>query len=188
MTISIDEPSVKVLTFKARGITPLIVHKWSEKAKKEMRDKQQKKAAKAKSAKDCDQEYRDSMYLLEDGSHGFPAVAFKLAAVRAGKLLGLTMTDLRQMFHVLADEVDLVRIEGTPQMREDPVKIPGSADLRYRAEYPDWSATLQVKYVADFITAEQLVNLFETAGMTVGVGEWRPEKNGQFGQFTLRDY
>lgn len=187
MAIEIKRPSVEIIEFSVRGMTPLIVHKWSEKAKKEMRDKQQKKAAKAKSAKDCNQEYQDSMYRLEDGGHGFPVVAFKLAAVRAGKMLGLTMTDLRQMFHVLADEVDLVRIEGTPQMREDPVKLPGSADLRYRAEYPDWSATLQVKYVADFITEEQIVNLFETAGMTVGVGEWRPEKNGQFGQFTLLD-
>jgi hypothetical protein len=30
-----------------------------------------------------------------------------------------------------------------------------------------------------------VVNLFQLAGFSVGVGEWRPEKNGAFGCFTL---
>jgi hypothetical protein len=59
----------------------------------------------------------------------------------------------------------------------------GTADLRYRGEFSPWKATLTVKYNANLMSAEQVVNLFETAGFAVGVGEWRPERDGPYGRF-----
>jgi len=35
------------------------------------------------------------------------------------------------------------------------------------------------------VSIEQLANLFVIAGFAVGVGEWRPEKNGQYGRFEV---
>jgi len=46
--ISIPAPDIRTVTFRIEGTTPLISHKWSEKAKKAMLDKQMKKAAPAK--------------------------------------------------------------------------------------------------------------------------------------------
>jgi hypothetical protein len=40
-----------------------------------------------------------------------------------------------------------------------------------------------VKHNANVMSAEQILNLFSTAGFAVGVGEWRPERDGQFGRF-----
>jgi hypothetical protein len=37
------------------------------------------------------------------------------------------------------------------------------------------------------ISDEQIVNLFWRAGYQVGIGDWRPEKNGDFGRFTVSD-
>lgn len=183
--IEIKRPNLQTRKLTIYGTAPLIQHRWSEKAKKQILDNQMKKAKEALPAKDPQADYEESMYKLPGGRYGFPAVAFKSAAVRAGKLLGLAMTDARQMFFVVADEEDLVIIKGQPSPREDMVKIPGSVDIRYRAEFREWSAVLTVKFNADLISEEQVINLFEAAGFSVGVGEWRPEKNGMFGTFTL---
>lgn len=165
------------------GSSPLIVHKWSEKAKKQMLDKQMKRANPGKSAKDPEEDYRESLYIRDDGSYGFPAVGFKAAAVRAGTYCDMKMVFLRGAFHV---EGDLVKIEGEPQPREDMVRVGmGTADIRYRPEFPKWETTLQITYNSRALTSEQIVHLFEVAGFAVGVGEWRPEKDGQFGRFRV---
>jgi hypothetical protein len=184
--ITLNKPNLQTIVVPVVGTAPLIVHKWSEKAKKEMRDKQTGKAKAPKAAKDPQQDFEDSLYRTSDG-YGFPAVAFKAAAVRAGTLLGMKMTETRQMFFVVPDEGDLIRIDGTPEMREDMVRLNGStADIRYRGEFKSWTAELTIQHNSDLITAEQLVNLIEAAGFSVGVGEWRPEKNGHFGRFAVK--
>ena len=171
------------LRLRLIGTSPLIVHKWSEKAKKQMLDKQMKRASQGKAAKDPDQDYRESLYIRDDGTYGFPAVAFKAAAVRAGTYCEMKMVFLRGAFHV---EGDLVHVEGEPQRREDMVRVGmGTADIRYRPEFPKWATELDVSYNSRALAAEQIVNLFEIAGFAVGVGEWRPEKDGQFGRFRV---
>ncbi len=194
ITVSVSRPNLMVSQFKVKGLSPLISHKWSEKAKKEMRDKQMKKKLAPKKAKDPKAEFESSLYLLSNGTHpkgpyGFPAVAFKAAAVRAAKQVdGMHMTDARSLFYIEPDDGDLVKIDSPkpPVMREDMVRLNGkSADIRYRGAFIDWSVLLNVRYNADVISQEQLLNLFELAGFSCGIGEWRMEKGGTFGTFTL---
>jgi len=181
------------------GDSPLIVHAWSMKAKKEMLDKQLKKAKGAREAKDPTADFNASMYRLNDDGYGFPSVAFKGAAVTAGtSVAGITKVAARQAFHILGEDADidgafegsksrvnLVRIEGgKPQMREDMVRVGmGTADLRYRAEFADWHTKILVRYNANVLSESQILNLLNTAGFAVGVGEWRPEKDGAYGMF-----
>lgn len=175
--------AVEGLQLRLIGTSPLIVHKWSEKAKQQMLDKQMKRGSQGKAAKDPDQDYRESLYIREDGSYGFPAVAFKAAAVRAGTYCDMKMVFLRGAFHVNGE---LVRIEGEPKPRQDMVRVGmGTADIRYRPEFPEWSTELNIDYNSRALSAEQIVQLFEVAGFAVGVGEWRPEKDGQFGRFKV---
>ena len=190
--IIIQPPNIAVVQFNVRGTSPLISHRWSEKAKQMMLDKQMKKAVKPHTAKNPQKDFEESLYLLSNGKHpkgpyGFPAVGFKAAAVRAAKSLPtMTMTDARSMFYVVPDDGDLVKIIGDPPvMREDMVKISQSTDIRYRGEFKKWSVVLTVKYNADVISPEQLLNLFELAGFCCGVGEWRMERGGTNGTFTL---
>lgn len=182
-TIVVQRPDIVSLKVHLHGTSPLICHRWSEKAKKAMLDKQMKKASKAKEAKDPEQDFRDSLYVTEDGGYGFPAVAFKAAVVRAGTYSDLHMTFLRGALHVSGE---LVPIDGEVQMREDMVRLSGkTADIRYRGEFPKWKASVPVELNASVLSVEQLVNLFTIAGFAVGVGEWRPEKNGQYGRFEI---
>ena len=184
-SVDLRQLNLQKITFRLEGITPLICHAWSDKAVKMIDDKQRGKAKQPKAPKDPDELYEDSLYRLSDGGYGFPAVAFKASAVRAGTLAGMKMTETRQMFRVLTDDGDLVKIEGQPHKRQDMVRIQQTADVRYRGEFSSWSVNLQVLYDADVITPEQLINLFNRAGFSVGVGEWRMEKNGSFGSFRV---
>jgi hypothetical protein len=199
--VAIELPALKIGMMEVTlvGDSPLIVHAWSMKAKKEMLDKQTKKAKGAREAKDPRADFAASMYRLADGGHGFPSVAFKNSAVTAGtSVAGITKVAARQAFHILGEDTDitgafdgavsrvnLVRIDGNePQMREDMVKVGmGTADLRYRAEYPSWHTKILVRFNENVLSTSQILNLLNTAGFAVGVGEWRPEKDGQYGMF-----
>lgn len=182
-TITLPELSVRRLGIHVTGTAPLIVHKWSEKAKKQMLDKQMGKAKVGKEAKQPERDFEESLYRTEDGGYGFPAVGFKAAAVRAGTYADQKMTYLRGAFHVPGE---LVAISGEPKMREDMVRVGmGTADIRYRGEFVDWSAVVPVDLNERALSVEQVVNLFRIAGFSVGIGEWRPEKNGQYGRFDV---
>ncbi len=182
-TIEIPRIEIGYLEIQLIGDSPLIMHKWSEKAKKEMLDKQMKVAKKGREAKDPEQDFRDCIYHHPDGGYGFPSVAFKNAAVSACRFTdGTKMTVARGAFHV---ENEFVKIEGAePIPREDMVRVGmGTADIRYRAEFQGWRATVRLAYNKHALSREQIVNLFNLAGFGVGIGEWRPEKDGQFGRF-----
>lgn len=197
--IELPKLDIRLMEVAVVGDSPLIVHAWSEKAKREMLGKQMKVAKPAKEAKDPKADFEAAMYRLADGGYGFPSVAFKNAAVTAGtSVAGLTKIQARQAFHILGEDADiqgafegsksrvnLVRIEGgKPSMREDMVRVGmGTADLRYRPEFSEWHAKLLVRYNANVLSESQILNLLNVAGFAVGVGEWRPEKDGQYGMF-----
>jgi hypothetical protein len=82
----------------------------------------------------------------------------------------------------------MARIESdAPEMREDMVRIGmGSADLRYRAEYKNWEMNMVLQYNASGnLTIEQIINCINAGGYAVGIGEWRPEKDGSNGMFHI---
>ena len=193
--IEILQPKFKVVSLVLKSRSGLICHAYSEKVRKMMQDRQAgvKKAAK-REKRVPEEEYEACFYKLDDGTYGFPCNAFKQAAIRASKMVdGITMTDARQMFFIRPDgrdidrQIDCVRIHGEPVMRTDEVKVQQSMDLRYRPEFPEWSATLNIEYDDDNITSDAIASLLYRAGMSVGVGDWRPERNGDFGRFEIGD-
>ena len=193
-TVSLNRIQRKTAVIEVTGTAPLIVHRWSEKAREMMLSAQQGKKA-PKTLKDPQADYESSMYRFEDGGHGFPIMAFKSATVKGGaRLFGksVKMTELRQMltFHpdgFGTDGTQLVRIAGEPEIREDMVRVGmGTADIRYRAMYREWSALLRVEFVPSVIDLDSVVALVD-AGGTNGVGEWRPEKSGSFGTYEVRN-
>lgn len=175
------------------GTSPLIMHKFSEKAKRQMLNAQQGRKS-PKVSRDPEADYQASFYRTKEG-YGFPAIAFKACTIGAARFFGkdVKMTELRQFlfFKGIVSENDpqsLVEIIGEPRMREDIVRLGMSGtDLRYRAEFPEWSATLEIIYVKSALTQSSVLSLVDAGGMGVGVGEWRPEKKGDFGTFTVDD-
>lgn len=180
--ISLPRLNLQTINLRLVGDSALICHAWSEKARKQILDRQMKKANVGKTAKDPEQDYIESLYPHPDGGYGFPAVAFKAAAVDAASFVdGITKVQMRGAFHVLGE---LLKIEGEPSPREDMVKIAmGTSDIRFRGEFKQWAVTVPVQFNANAISAEQIVNMFSVAGFACGVGEWRPQRDGSYGRF-----
>ena len=164
------------------GDSGLISHAWSDRDKKAMLDKMMGAADVGREPKNPKQEYEESLYKLPNGKYGFPAVAFKSAAVTACRFVdGVKMTEARGAFHIVGD---MIEIEGEPSMREDMVKVGmGASTIRYRGEFKKWKAKITIRFNANALSREQVVNLFNVSGFGVGVGDWRPEKDGSFGMY-----
>lgn len=213
--VKVEIPAMNIQYCKVRvvGDSPFICHAWSEKARKEMWNKQQKKATAGKEIRYPHIEFVDCLYwftekpnlknltdeqaqevlaeVIPQSKFGFPSAAFKAAAIvgafqqgalaqRAGGA-DLAKTTARGAFFVINE---FSEIEGTPTLREDMARIPrGGSQIVFRAEFKKWAATLNIKYNANAISLEQIVNLLNIGGFSNGIGDWRPEKNGTFGTF-----
>jgi hypothetical protein len=199
--LTIPPLKLRTLTVTVKGVTPLITHKFADKSKRQMADAQQGKARNKKAPKDPKADFESGIYYLggkpkgrKKARYGIPASAFKQAAVTACRYVeGITQAHAKGSFHVLGDPADPALVEiktkKKPRMREDTVRIGGFgkqvADLRYRPEFENWSVNLLIRYNDSAITPQQIAHLLNVAGFAVGVGEWRPEKTGIFGQFSV---
>lgn len=204
--IEIRPIEIKKVTIRIVGDTPLIMHAWSEKAKRMMLEAQMGVAkGKKKEAKNPVDDFIRSMYWLtpmpEDGTmesfeeaiangarFGFPVTAFKQAAISAAYRMGWAKDkmSMRGAFFIDSDENGMIEIySDTPEMREDMVKVGmGTADIRYRGEFKNWYADLTISYNANGqYSLENIVNIINAGGYVCGVGEWRPERDGQNGMF-----
>lgn len=194
--IQINKIGAQTMRVPIIGTAPLIVHNWSAKAKRQMLDTMQG-IKNVKEVRDPHADYESSLYRIanEDGpdTYGFPVLAFKAATIGGARFYdnSVTMTMLRQcMFFkgvvTKADPAQLVPIVGEPQMREDVVRLPRQGtDLRYRGEFPEWSAVLTITYVTSALSQDSVLSLLDAGGMGVGVGEWRPQRSGEYGTYQI---
>lgn len=204
--IEIRPIQIKKATVHIVGDTPLIMHAWSEKAKREMLEKQMKVTkTKSREAKNPVEDFIRSMYWLSpmpeemtmeafeeaiaNGARfGFPITAFKQAAISAAYRMGWAKDkmSMRGAFFIDGDENQMLEIKSdAPIMREDMVKVGmGTADIRYRGEFRNWSADINISFNENGqYSLEQIINIINAGGYVCGVGEWRPERDGQYGMF-----
>ena len=212
--INIRPVEMRELIVTIQGDTPLIVHAWSEKAKRMMLESQQKKAkGKAKEIRNPVAEFIDSMYWLTPKPNteglseiecelafknaiaagarfGFPAIAIKKAgnsvAYRTGDVKN--QMGLRCAYGIFGEtnsEFIEILTDEPPAMREDMVKVGmGSSDLRYRPMFENWYCDLTLSINTGFgMTFDDIINVINAGGAGVGVGEWRPERDGIFGMY-----
>lgn len=189
----IDIPPVnrEILDLYLAGDSPIIVHRFAEKQKKQIADKQQKGVKGRKEDRDPEAEFQAARHLRPDGTDGFPASGLRLGSVEAVTWCqGITKKLVNGSLFVTDDDGgNLMRIycEDGPVCVTDTVRI-GSysnkvADLRYRPYYYNWFMKVKVIYDPSALSAEQVVNLINRAGMSIGLGDWRPQKGGVNGMY-----
>lgn len=196
------------------GDTPLIVHAWGTKAKKEMLDKQMKVTkSKGKDIRNPFAEFVDACYWITERPKEDTEEAF-YEAVMNGAKFGFPVTGIKQATQSTLYRLEAIPNQATirgvffikgigkhqlaeiitsepPECVEDMVKIGGISkvsDLRYRPYFNDWRMELEIEYTVNSkITFEQIINGIEYAGAMNGIGEWRIEKDGPYGKFHVEN-
>lgn len=197
--IHVTAPNFQTLEVRIKGSAPLMVHKFSMKARKQIEAKQtsEDKVKKARAPKDYKAEFNAARYVSKQGWDGFYAGSIRNAMIRAASYGGgLSMTAAKGLLFVVAEGFDredgtpLVRIIGKAVHDTRPARNDGGGiDMRNRPRYDTWSAKLKINYDADLLSAQDLLNLLARAGESVGIGDGRPSSpnsNGcGFGTFQV---
>jgi hypothetical protein len=187
-TVQITAPRINTAEFKIIGTAPYIQLRFSEKAINAMREKHeagsQANKKKAKEARDFHQDFIQAQHMSDDKKpwNGIPASAFRNGMISACRLVGFKMTLAKLSVFILPDGFDkvdgvpLIKIDGTPESHLMHARnATGVCDLRVRAKFWPWSATVRVQYDADQFTATDAANLMTRVGAQVGIGEGRPD-------------
>ena len=95
-TFQIPALNSKLMKVKIKGTSPIIFHKWDEKAIKMILDKQLKKAQKGREVRDPQADFISSFYKNADNQVYIPARNIKQAIVGSARFInGIPMTVLR---------------------------------------------------------------------------------------------
>lgn len=195
-SVVVDIARVEKATVKMYvvGTSPIILNRLSEKVKRELllpRGKKTKADKESIAKHSPIEEYQSSPYLIADEAAetylGFMASAFKGAMrVAALDLPGSNKAQIGRLVYV---EGDLVPLYGVPKLLMSITRsadINKTPDVRTRAIVPKWAAELNISFVTPIMKLPAILNLLAAAGITSGVGDWRPEKGkGDYGQFRI---
>lgn len=192
-TVQISPPKIERATFTIHGTAPLVIHRFSTKAKNMMLDTMKAGSTAKKGRKreplDTEATYNQARYISKEGWDGFNVASIRCGLISACRLVGFKMTLAKLSLFVEADgrdatepEFGLIRIYGTPRKLESVARVEtGQAYITIRPCYDEWSAKVRVRYDADQFTLEDVSNLLARVGEQVGIGEGRPDSKNSAG-------
>ena len=178
------------------GMTPMIIRRLSEKAKGEllMPAGRKSSAEKATSLKHNPiTEFRDSPYTLVDDNEptllAQPSACFKRAiATAAIDIPGAAKAQIGRLLWVNREKTPIYGIPKLHMCITRDASIARTPDVRTRCIIPEWAAIVDVTYVTPIIREPVVSGLLAAAGITQGIGDWRPQKGaGTYGQFQIVD-
>lgn len=183
---------MKTVRVTIEGVTPLLVHRFGEEAQAGGRTR-----ATDAAARDPRTEATKAAYIAADGTYYFSAFAIPNAMAAAGsnhKLRGSRKT-LRfvvpSAVTLTSDTITICNGTGKPaksfEVDSRPVTIPATKGrvMRHRPRFDQWSAKFEMLLNEDLLPDQLAHQLLNEAGMTIGVGDFRPEKRGPFGRFRV---
>lgn len=193
-SVQITAPNIKQAVFEIIGTAPLVIHRFSAKAKNMMLDKMKEgsTAKKGKKREPLDEEatFNASRYISAQGWDGLNAASVRCAMISACRLVGFKMTLAKLSVFVEADGVDklepqfqLIRIlNAKAKMQQDIARVEtGQAYVCIRAAYHDWKAKIRIKFDGDQFTVADISNLLARVGQQVGLGEGRNDSKNSAG-------
>ena len=189
MTTELTPIKVAVIEFRIIGLSPLIQNAWDEKALEMLRMTAMERKKRKKEPRDPEASAAAKAHRTAEGKYGIPLLAFKASLIGAAhKNFGIEKTMVRKAFFIAdPDGIGIIPMEcREPIVREDVVRVGmGATDLRYRPEFREWAVDITADIDAEILNEGDVVNLVNRAGFGVGIGEWRPEKGGDFGRYKI---
>jgi hypothetical protein len=192
--IILTEIKQQAMEVCVEGISPLVCHRLSEAARRELLlpGRKKNRAEREGSTKhDPIAEYRESFYLSRNPESEtllvMPASAFKGAMCTAAlDVPGAAKAQIGRLVHIEETEV---AIYGTPEVFITEVRNSGmnrTPDMRTRPILPEWAAKFTVRFTVPLLNAHAIAQLIGSSGQIAGVGDGRPEKGKlAFGRFNV---
>ncbi len=183
------------IEFEITGSTPLLVNRFHEEARLE--------ATRGIHARHTDwPEARvdaiSRLYLVpEDGVEDekrkpyFPAENLRQAVITAaGRQKIGRRAATADMAGALWLEPDALPLYGDWELDERPVVIPSTRGrlVRARPRFDKWSIAGTLHYDERLVDSRLVRTCLDEAGMYVGVGDFRPQKKGPYGRFTVTNW
>ena len=189
--IVVQELNVNLIQVTVKGIegSSFISHRLTKENVDKFTARETGKSKK-KELRDYDAEYESCFYYTEEGKHGIPAGAFMSAMLQACVDLEVAKTQIKRNVKLLGDIYEIENSE--PKRRVDNPRRSGmnsTPDVRHRPEFYDWECDLHIQYNSSNVTPDQIINLINHAGFSVGVGDWRPsapKSSGNHGMFKVK--
>lgn len=197
MKLDLPETEESILEVSISG-KEMLHNKMTKGAKEGIEGKKSPKYKEDHSRKS--EKWEETVHYDKEGKIGFPAEAFMKAMSTVLKSINLSKkklfkgkNDLFRALHVESDAIDedgvgLVHypkgtkaVMGTHwgQLRgQTPIPL-------YRGLIKDWEMTLRVVYDETWLTHEDVLLLVRAAGRRIGVGAYRIERGGPYGNFDL---
>ena len=202
--ITLQPIKIKEVEITIEGITPLIVNNFNEKSRQQILDSQMKKPKEEKKPRNPIEDGMRALYWLtpmpeefteesfekalkQGARFGFPSKGIKASAVSGAYRNGMTK-DKVSLYGAFLIPEELIEIKYKDlHIREDYVRVAnGSADVRFRPEFNEWSMTFTIRYNENKYSLEQIINFINIGGFSCGLGEQRVEKGGNNGSYQVK--
>lgn len=180
----IEQANTMSVALEITGNAPIIQNCFSQKAIEEMLRKHM--GLSVQREKKIPSECVDRATIKNtDGVVCVPPTAIKKAMLSAAaQIKGLKKTGIRTQVFIEGNSIPITFSRMVPRM--DMVRTSGigrTPDVRFRPMFEDWKARLIIQF-SETLPVQTVVDLLNRAG-NVGIGEWRPEKDGTFGTFSV---
>jgi len=137
-------------------------------------------------------QYTNSVYHSKETGVFVPSINVK-KCLEEGAKLSRDGDKVRKGVMIFDDEIkleygdDLTPIQlwnSGKYLDKRSVVVGQSKIMCYRPKFAKWSLNFEVVYDTEIIEPEGINDYFNSAGAYVGLGGFRPSKNGMFGRFT----
>jgi hypothetical protein len=182
---------MKTIKCEIRGITPLLIHRFGEDA-----EKKRPTTRIETRTRDPRTEATKCAYIAKDGTYYFNAFSIPSAMGNAGASHKTTGSRkslkwvVPSAVRMLEDGVTILNGTGPAKNFEvdsRPVTIPATKGriMRHRPRFDSWGARFEMSINDDLLSVEMAHQLLNEAGLSMGIGDFRPEKRGPFGTFRV---
>jgi hypothetical protein len=189
----IQPPKIREMVVPIRG-DRLLSNRMTEETKEELARRQAGlPPLPKKKERDPEEEWKDRLHVISwaENRFGFPAIALKKSLATAGadrtKYTQGKICGIIQVMSVPGTDL-LEVLDSEPHMRTDwgvNHNARGAAIILFRPEFIDWRMDVRIRFDESMLGKAEVLNLFEHAGHSVGIGPWRPERKGEMGRFQI---
>ena len=203
-SITLNLPSIEsqASCFAIIGSGPMLVHAFGQKSFTEMLEKMVgcrqdgTPLDSEREPKDLEREFVDAHAFNERGDEVIPCRWIKagmLTAVAASRKQ-LNASAMKRAVRVTGFTSPILHPKtkraAKAELQHDVVRVGSwsnrTPDVRARPRYDEWMIEIVVKVITDQTPMEHVAWALSAMGELVGLGDWRTEKNGEYGFFKVK--